>query len=155
MTLAEAVRAKLDERRPIYSREILVVNEAGWTAELTLDSLESLGARCWEVTLSRTTPVDNVSLDQQANRIASRVTGLLEPLRVVEIDQSRQLAQLRSISPASKGETLYYYEIERHVSGRSLVRRYQASTVSTRREQIDFTLTHEALAKLIEDLTVE
>src|SRR5262249_18814467 len=93
-----------------------------------------------------------VPVAEQARRIANQVTGLLEPLRLLEIDAGRDLAQLRSQAPAQRGGDLQYYEVLRHGHRDTQVARYQASHASSKREQVPFTLTHEALGKLVRDL---
>jgi hypothetical protein len=89
----------------------------------------------------------------RAERVASRVTGLLEPLRSLEIDVDRGVGLLRSATPGRWGPGLSYYEILLE-AGAASVRRYQApGPGQERRRQVLFTLTHEALAKLVRDLT--
>jgi len=155
MTLDALLLQKLADWRPHQARQTLTVDEpdSGWRAEVAADAVETLGIRLWEVTLRRISPLDNpASLADQASRIADRVTGLLEPLRLVEIDTQRNTAQLRSESPAQDGDTLNYYEVIRHLDGTTEVSRFQASRTSPGRQAVAFTLTHEALAKLVRDL---
>ena len=155
MTLDETLLRKLADWRPDTTRQTLTVSAAdsGWAIELTADRVETLGTRLWEVGLRRTAPAATpVPLAEQAARIAARVTGLLEPLRLVEVDATRDVAQLRSTSPAARGEELAYYEVVRHGDGTTQLRRYQHGQATGKRQQVPFTLTNEALAKLVADL---
>ena len=89
-----------------------------------------------------------------AERLAARATGLMEPLRLIEVDADRETALLRSATPQRRGDDLFYYEVLLHGRGAD-VRRYQSSATGGTREQIAFPLTHEALAKLAADLTAD
>jgi hypothetical protein len=81
------------------------------------------------------------------------VTGLLEPLRLLEVDAGHGVALLRSGTPSQWGDGLFYYEVLLQNDGTTTVRRYQAPTQDEpRRQQTEFSLTHEALAKLVRDL---
>jgi hypothetical protein len=82
------------------------------------------------------------------------VTGLLEPLRLIESDAESDTALLRSAAPQRRGDDLFYYEVELK-SASAGVRRYQSSATGAARQQVAFPLTHEALAKLTGDLTAE
>jgi hypothetical protein len=90
------------------------------------------------------------SLREQAEAIARRATGLLEQLRLVEVDETRGVAQLRSDAPALRGEVKRYYELLRFSSGTTTLSRYEVGTGP--RQPVGFTVTHEALSKLVRDL---
>ena len=70
--------------------------------------------------------------------------------------QSRLSPAARSESPSRKDAVAAYYEIALHGVHRAVVRRWQADTnEGTRREQIAYAITHEVLAKLVEDITTD
>jgi len=152
MTLDELLLQNLAKWRPHSPRQTLDVTHdaSGWTASATADTVDSVGARLWEVRLTRNTPLAAPpDLKDWANQAAARITGLLEPLQLIEVGET---AQLRSASPTRRGDALAYYELLRHPDGTTSVRRYQACRTGGKREQIAFSLTHEALAKLAADL---
>ena len=63
---------------------------------------------------------------------------------------------IRSDEPAEKLEQLFYYEVLLKNVGEAMVRRYQGShQPASKREQVGFALTHEAVGKLVGDLTSE
>src|SRR5262249_22519771 len=95
------------------------------------------------------------SLSAWAERVAGRVTGLLEPLKVVEVDAERGEALLRSDQPTQRGEKLFYYEVLLQNTTAASVRRYRALPGNGRREQVAFALTKEALAKFVADLAAD
>jgi hypothetical protein len=156
MTLADPLLARLADWRPTgpgrhaWSSDF---PDQGWQVRLTADRVDTVGSLLWDVSLSRLNPsaVDE-SLKAAADRIAGRVTGLLEPLRLDEVDDPRGIARLRSQQPARRGEQASYYEVLLTGLDQVSVRRYQ-SAAGGKREQIAFALTHEALAKLVGDLT--
>jgi len=128
---------------------------SGWTAVVHADRCETLGCLVREVTLKHA-PAEGTSLPplkDWANRVATKATGLLEPLRVLEVDEGRQTALLRSNDPSRRGEDVSYYELLLEGAGTATFRRYHASrTTGGRRDQVAFAFTHEALAKLIADV---
>lgn len=161
MSLAETLLPKLDDWRPAGEGRhavSLALPEFGWAVGLTADRADSVGCRLTHLEVTRTAPVaeDADALEAQARRAAGRVTGLLEPLRLVEIDHGRHVALLRSEAPAAKGEKVQYYEVKFTGRNRVTVERFKANTVGRAgREAIPFALTHEALAKLVDDLVRE
>jgi hypothetical protein len=90
-----------------------------------------------------------------AEHTAGRVSGLLESLRVVEIDAQRDEAQLRSNEPSRRKKDLYYYEVILKGTQQATVRRYHSLEQGGRREQVAYTLTHESAAKLVADLAFD
>jgi len=155
MKLDDLLLQKLANWRPDTTRQTLTFDHAdsGWRVELQADAIDTVGGRFWDVTLRRTVPAANEpSLAELGERIANRVTGLLEPLRLVEVDGDRKVAQLRSEAPSRRGDALHYYEVLRFDDGTSTVRRYQVGPDSAKRQAVAFTLTHEALVKLVCDL---
>ena len=156
MTLENLLPQKLADWRPDSTSDRLTVDDpaGGWRATVRADVVETVGCRLREVSVARLAPLANPApLADRAERLASRVTGLLEPLRVVEVDAQQDVAQLRSDSPAVKGEGLAYYEVTLHGHGAAQVSRYEATHHGGKRRQVPFTLTHEALGKLVRDLT--
>jgi hypothetical protein len=129
------------------------VPEAGWSVRLTADKADTLSCLVWELSLSRTgSAPEGLTLKGWAEGVAKRATGLLEPLKLLEVDDARGEAILRSDAPAKKGERVAYYEVRLSGTDRATVRRYQASRSESGREQVAFALTHEVLAKLAGDI---
>lgn len=160
MRLDEALREKLAEWQPGDGRHTLTLPDpgVGWAVEVTADRADQLGCLVWELTLRRVqAPVvtDADGLRAWAERVAKRATGLLESLKVIEVDEPRAVAMLRSDEPSRKGDDVCYYELLLRAHQAS-VRRYRAvNQASSRRKQEAFALTHEAIAKLAFDLTTE
>jgi hypothetical protein len=161
MSLAETLLSKLADWQPAgESRHAVSIDvpDHGWTVGLTVDRADTVGCRLTKIDATRTHPIaeDDAALDAHARKAANRATGLLEPLRLVEIDRGRHVALLRSDSPSVKGEALQYYEVQFAGRNQVTVERFKANKVGPAgREAIPFALTHEAMAKLVDDLVRE
>jgi len=148
MMLGETLLQKLARWRPEASPAAFEVEEAGVRVTLQADLAEALACRLLEVRVTRPAQAGE-SLAERADRLASRITGLLEPLRLLEVDGPT--AQLRSDSPVARDDARLYYEVTLSPEG-ARVQRFQGSATGARRQAVPFTLTHEALAKLVTDL---
>lgn len=156
MTLAEILQPKLADWRPAgegrhsWSEQF---PEHGWTVTVAADRTDSLGCLVWELSLTRTAEPLNESLRTRTAAIASRISGLMEPLTLHEVDDARGEAILRSARPTKKSTSLQYYEVKLLGSNDAILRRYEvAATAGAQREQIPFALTHEVLSKVAGDL---
>jgi hypothetical protein len=159
MMLNETVLHELAEWRPAGGRQTLNLSDkaSGWALAITADRNDELGCLAWELSFQRSgkAPAGH-DLAGWAQRVADRVTGLLEPLKVVEVDCLRREALLRSNEPAQRQDRILYYEVLLKNNNQATVHRYKGFPLSTgRREQVAFALTHEALAKLAADLTAD
>ena len=161
MSLSATLLEKLAEWRPGRGRQTLNVPDsgAGWAVSLTADRADELGCLTWELTLRRGAPLpggDAQALRAWADRVAGRARGLMEMLKVVEVDAERDEAILRSDAPAAKGNDRFYYEVHLKGIGVAAVRRFRGAVGGTgKREQVAFALTHEALARLAADLAAD
>ena len=158
MMLSENLLRKLGEQRPTSpGRQTLTHQDeaSGWTVVLTTEQADALSSRLWEATLQPTAPValDATALRQKAEAIASRVSGLMEPLRLVECDATRLEAILRSDEPTVRGGKRGHYELHLDRQRRATLRRFQAECEpAAKREQVPFALTHEVLGHFMDDL---
>ncbi|HEY2783642.1 MAG TPA: hypothetical protein VGJ05_01595 [Fimbriiglobus sp.] len=126
----------------------------GWVVGLEADRSDSVGCVAWQLSLARTgsAPLGQTTR-KWADKIAARVTGLLEPLKVVEVDDPAAEAILRSTTPSKRGPNAAYYEIALSGTEKASVRRFHSDPkAGTPRTQVSFSLTHEVLAKLVDDM---
>jgi hypothetical protein len=154
MTVNDTVRQKVADWRPTEGRGVLTVPDAGgWSVAVTADCRDEVGCLVWEVSLRYAgAPAGRADADLAAwaGRIASQATGLLEPLKVVEVDPERREALLRSDPPAAQGDRVTYYELMLQGTAAATLRRFEAARRGPgRREQVAFALTDEAIAKLV------
>jgi len=155
MTLAETLLPKLSDWQPAGDGRHSWSDAlpGGWTVHVAADKTDTLSCLVWELTLTRAdAPPPGLTLDGWAAGIAARVTGLVEPLKLYEVDAARDEAVLRSDAPSTRAGKLAYYEVRLHGLTRAVVRRFHATMETPGREQVAFALTHEVLAKLAADL---
>jgi hypothetical protein len=123
------------------------------------DRNDELGCRVWELLVRRTNQTQKPkvgTLRAWADRAAARVTSLVETLKVVEVDQTRNEALLRSGKPSRRAKAISYFEVHLRGTSEVSVRRYRGyHETGQRREQISYPLTHESLAQVVADLTAE
>jgi len=152
MNIAEKILSKLSEWEVTgVGRHELTVPLEGtpWTGHVAADRVDSLSCLLWELSLTRGS-AGTADLKAQAEA-ATKVGGLIEPLRFIELDEIKNTALLRSEKPAKRSNALSYFEVVVAPTAVAL-RRYQKANDKARREQVGFALTHESLAKVAEDL---
>jgi hypothetical protein len=153
MTLENTLAERLSEWRPAAGRQDLHVSADSWAATVTADRSDVLGCLVWELNLRRD-GTQGADIRGWGTAVAERVSGLMEPLRVVEVDTTRDEAQLRSEAPLQRGDKRFYYELLLRGNATAALRRFQAVNGNGKREQVSFALTHEVLAKLAGDIAV-
>ena len=150
MTLENTLRQQLSSPEPGGFH----VSDGGWEVILVTDKSDSLSCAIRELGLGCHAPIAE-ELHAWATRVANRVTGLIEPLKVVEVDQPLGKAMLRSATPTVKDDKAYYYELllERTSHTVANLRRYAGDRHGgDKREAVPFVLTHDAIVKLVTDI---
>jgi hypothetical protein len=148
MTLEKTLRRQLSKTEPGGFH----VSLGDWTVTLLADKSDTLSCALTELTLDRAAPIQE-ELDAWAKHIAATATGLMEPLRVIEIDHPLGKALLRSEAPSLTGGKSFYYELvlERTTRSRATLLRYAAKD-GEKRAAVPFILTHDAVVKLVNDI---
>ncbi len=86
------------------------------------------------------------------DRLAARLTYLMEPLVVLEVDAEAGSAELRSESPTTRGDVRSFYEV-RLARDRSLhLGRVSFDAATRQRRPVACQLTGEMLERLTDDL---
>jgi len=156
MTFGEKIQEKLAEWRPAggtRAKLTIADDKIGWTTTLTAERNDELGCLVWELNWLRTAATGSESdLKAWATQVAGRITGLVEPLKVVEVDPSRNEAILRSAKVTQRAAVVLYYEALLQGTGNVTLRRYQAHQDNSQRQQVAFALTHETLARVVDEL---
>jgi len=126
-----------------------------WSVTLVTAKNDSLSCALRELTLERGTPIQD-EVKVWAERIAQRVTGLMEALRLIEADGSLGKAILRSQAPTVRDGKSFYYEmvLERGSRTSAQLHRYVGDRQNGEpRQTVPFALTHDAIVKLVGDIT--
>jgi hypothetical protein len=153
MTLEKTLRQQLSKSEPGGFH----VHAGGWDITVTADKTDSLSCALNELALERNTLI-NEDVRAWATRIADSATGLLEPLRLLEADQSVGKAVLRSETPTVDVGKAFYYELQLTRTDRTSakLRRYAGDrSGADKREAVPFVLTHDAIVKLVNDIAGE
>src|SRR5437763_13484224 len=117
MTLENTLLERLAEWHPPAGRHTLTVPDgsAAWAVSVTADRSDVLGCLVWELAVRRTGDARaGETLRGWADRVVRRAFGLLEPLKVHEIDAERNEGLLRSVASSQRVESLFYYEVLLH-----------------------------------------
>jgi hypothetical protein len=118
MTLENTLQKKLGERYHLDDQEAKTsrspLEHNGWTVTFNTETREALSASLWDVTFQRDAQQDDGDPRTWAERISRSVTGLLEPLKLMEVDAGQNIALLRSAAPTPNDPGLDYHEIELH-----------------------------------------
>lgn len=139
------------------ARTVRIADSAGLAVAVDLVQVESLGVSCEEIRVEapRMTSVTVDVLRDWGERLCQRVRYLLEALGTIEVDTEESLVLIRSNPPDQgiPGRTRYYEVILASLGGgRFSLRRYEAIRGVPGRTNALLQVTHEQLAKLVNDL---
>lgn len=155
MNWSETLLQKLTEWRPAGpGRHAFATTDStsGWTAAVEADRNDELGCLLWELNVRRSSPAAG-SLQAWADAIAARVSCLIEPLKVIEVDSVRNEALLRSALPTQRGPASFYFEVLLKGTSEATLRRFQFSHEDSKpRTHVNAPMTHEALVRFVADV---
>jgi hypothetical protein len=155
MTLSRKIAAALDENTRAFNLPCSVTVDDG-PDRLTLDltALDAVGVAFDALEYAATDRDDWSSDDLNAwgERIAKRVTYLMEPLRVLEIDAGGGEVQIRSDAPTPRAESRGYYEVRLNRRGTCRLERYVYDENDRRRRRAPCHLTREVVERLADDI---
>ena len=92
------------------------------------------------------------ALKAWGDRLAARVTYLMEPLVVLEQDALAGEVAIRSHVPTSRGESRAFYEIRLSGGGNLHLARVAFDESTRRRRGLDCMMTREVLERLVDDI---
>lgn len=114
-----------------------------------------VGVACGALTFAATDPgpaLAGADLRAWGDRLAARLTYLMEPLVLLEVDAEAGSAELRSRVPTARGDVRSFYEV-RLGRDRSLqLRRIRFDAAARRREPAPCRFTGEVVERLADDL---
>lgn len=98
------------------------------------------------------TNLSSVALRAWAKGLTERLTYLMEPLVLLELDDEAGVAELRSKVPSTRENARSYYEVRIDHAGTIRLRRITFDASDRRRNSVPCQLTREALERLVDDL---
>lgn len=142
----------------VPAKPVSVSDGSGVTLSVLLLSVESLGVSCEELRLDIPS-LGAATMDvlkKWGDGLCQRITYLLENIGPLEYDAQGNQLLIRSTPPdkAQPGTTKYYEVLlSSHGAGRFSLRRYRNDASNPGRVPVPIQVTHEQLAKLVNDLT--
>jgi hypothetical protein len=128
--------------------------EGGPAVAVDFTVVDSLSCGFRELRISadelKSSPFD--ALQAWANALCKKVTYLLETIGPLESDTAAQTVLIRSTPPAKQFEQTTFYEMLVQAPGTLSLRRYTRAAHDANRSSCDIQVTHEVLAKLVQDI---
>jgi hypothetical protein len=154
MSLSRKIAAALADRGAAGpSPGPLEISEGPHRLSLSVHSTGSIGVEAEAIDFFAEGPERPLdALRAWADRLAARVTYLMEPLVVLEADALGGEVELRSGRPTPREGTRAFYEARIDRSGHLRITRQAYRAAERRREAVPFQLTREVLERLADDL---
>jgi hypothetical protein len=137
---------------------VSVCDASGLVLSAELLAVDLVGVACEEIRLDvpSLAAANLDTLKKWGEGLCQRITYLLENLGPLEYDAQGNEVLIRSAPPDASlpGQTKFYEVLLSSLgAGRFSLRRYQYDRQSSQRIAVPLRLTHEQLAKLVNDLT--
>jgi hypothetical protein len=155
MSLSRKIAAALDENTKVHAPPCEVaVDEGPHRLALNLTALDAVGVAFSSLEFATTSRPEwsSDALQDWGTRLAGRVTYLMEPLKVLEVDAAGGEVDLRSQAPTSRDEHRSYYQVRLFKQGRLLMERRAFDEASRRPRSASCQLTREVLERLADDI---
>jgi len=135
---------------------VTLTDPAGIEVGIDLTAVDSMSSSVREIRINVPSLVGAGfdTLKQWAENLSNRVTYLLENIGPLELDSAAGQVLIRSNPPNRQSGTTEFYEVllQSHADGHFSLRRYSARQGTPGKTQVDLSVTHEVLEKLICDL---
>lgn len=153
MSLSRKIAAALDELEGRDLPATAEVADGPHTLSLEVAAAAPVGLEAAGLTFRAPGPDRSLAeLRAWGERVASRVTYLMEPLRVHEADEAGVEVALRSVQPTSRPGRRSFFEARLSREGTLRLGRYAVDEATGRRGPARFQLTRETLERLSDDL---
>ncbi|MCL6507410.1 MAG: hypothetical protein K6T59_10305 [Bryobacteraceae bacterium] len=153
MSLKQQVQQTLQSWPPFTgAARLLAAQEGGITLQCRITALDRLACafESFEMHHPALVGASLEGLKQAAERLAARLSYLLEPIRILEADAEQCVVQLRSSPPEREAEAAAYYELLLNANGTLSLTRY-IKQPDAPRQAVPAHVTHEVLLKLTAD----
>lgn len=155
MNLSRKIAAALDENTTVHVLPCAVTVEGGpHRLALSLTALDTVGVAfdALDFTTTSRSEWSPEALRAWGERLAGRVTYLMEPFKVLEVDAEGGEVKLRSQSPTARDQQRSYYEIRISKQGTLGMERCTFDETSRQRRRSPCQLTREVLERLADDI---
>jgi hypothetical protein len=153
MTLKEKLKQALSNTSPFSSGDhVVAVDDGPRRLECRLLALDTLGCAFTRLALraDALAAMSSDELRETAEKLAARLTYLLEPISPIETDAHGCVVQMRSNPPHKDADRTSYYELLVSRSGELSLCRY-TRPVGSERQLIPAEVTREVLCRLADD----
>jgi hypothetical protein len=155
MSLSQKIAAAIDENTRAYILPCAVTVEDGPNRlTLSLTALDTVGVAFDSLEFVATDRPDwsSDALRAWGERLAARVTYLLEPLKVIEIDAQGGEVQIRSQAPTARAQQRGFYEVRLYKQGSLRMERFVYNDATRERQRTACQLTREVVERLADDI---
>jgi hypothetical protein len=155
MSLSRKIAAALDENTKVHVLPCAVTVEEGpHRLALNLTALDTVGVAFDALDFATTSRPEwsSESLRAWGERLTGRVTYLMEPFKVLEVDAEGGEVNLRSQSPTTRDQQRSYYEIRLWKQGTLRMERCTFDEAARQRRRSSCQLTREVLERLADDI---
>jgi hypothetical protein len=155
MSLSKKIAAALDENTKAYILPWTVtVEDSPNRLTLNLTALDTVGLAFSTMEFARTSRTEwsSDALKAWGDRLSKRVTYLMEPLKVLEVNDQEGEVQMRSQSPTPRDDLRSYYEMRLFRQGTLRMERFVFDETTRQRRQVPCQLTRETLERLADDI---
>ena len=155
MILSQKIAAALDENTHALTPPCVASVDDGrnlLTLHLTAVDAVGLAFDSLEVKSRQRDHWSDDDIKSWGDRLSKRVTYLMEPLKVVELDTTEGELQLRSEKPTLRAEKRGYYEVRILRDGSLSLKRYLFDEQARSRAQAPCQMTREVLERLADDI---
>jgi hypothetical protein len=155
MSLSKKIADALDENTRAYVLPCAVtVEDSPSRLTLNLTALDTVGVAfsTMEFTHTGRTEWSSCALKEWGDRLARQVTYLMEPLKVLEVNDQAGEVQLRSQAPTPRADQRAYYELRLGRQGKLRMERFAFDETTRQRKPVPCQLTRETLERLADDI---
>jgi len=155
MSLSRKIAAALDENTKVHVLPCTVtVEEAPHRLALSLTALDAVGMAFDALDFTTTGRSEWTSelLRSWGERLAGRVTYLMEPFKVLEVDAQGGEVNIRSQSPTTRDQQRSFYELRLSKQGTLRMERITFDEAARQRRLSACRLTREVLERLADDI---
>ncbi len=155
MNLSKKIAAALDENTKVHLPPCdIAVEEGAHRLTLHITAIDTVGLAFDSLEFVATDRTDWTpdSLRSWGDRLAARVTYLMEPFKILEVDAEGGEVCLRSQSPTARNQKRSYYEIRLGKSGTLRMERRTFDEAARVRDRSTCQLTREVLERLADDI---